>query len=173
MTRDRMPASPGEVRTGVRARTAGDIVRVLEKVSPGTPVTYDVRDIDGREIDGIGLFVETSRCDRGGQSAWLSVDVGVTMPTRQRGRKAEEPLEDAWQERSWWGDCPLQAVASLVSRHDCTPEGCIAFGTRQCYAKKWRREWVDPDAEMTWTDRFDDEGEMKVDAGDEEEAIPF
>ena len=166
MMHDRIYKAPGEIHTRVRARTAGDVIGVLSMLSPGTLVTCYARDLDDREIDGIGMLVEASRYEGGGQFARLTVDVGVTMPTRPLGRAADGPLEEAWEQRSYAGDCPLQAVAAVISGHECTPDGCIAFGTRQCYAKKWRREWGDPEAETFWTDYGDGEDDATASGGD-------
>ena len=166
--RIRTHEAPVEIHTRVRARTAGDVIGVLSTPGPRTLVTCYARDLDDREIDGIGMFVEASRYEGGEQFARLTVDVGVTMPTRPLGRAADGPLEEAWEQRSYAGDCPLQAVAAVISCHECTPDGCIAFGTRQCYAKKRRREWDYSDEEVFWTDPNDDEGAFRLDPADDE-----
>ena len=127
-------AGGGEARARIRVSTAGEAAALLGSLDPGAPVSCLARDARDREVEGVGLVIETVSHDTGWQYAWLTVEVPVAVPDAPRGHVAEGPLDEAWEEREWAGDCPLAAVTALIARRECSRDGCAAYGARSCSA---------------------------------------
>lgn len=124
----------GGARSRIRVSTAGEAASLLASLDPGALVSCLARDARDREVEGVGLVIETVSYDTGWQYAWLTVEVPVAVPDAPRGDVAEGPLDEAWEEREWAGDCPLAAVTALIARRECSRDGCAAYGARSCSA---------------------------------------
>lgn len=125
-------AGGGEARARIRVSTAGEAASLLGSLDPGAPVSCLARDACDREVEGVGLVIETVSHDSGWQYAWLTVELPVAVPDVPGGHVAGGPLDEAWEEHEWAGDCPLAAVTALIARRDCSQDGCAAYGTRSC-----------------------------------------
>jgi len=126
----------GEVRAGIRVRTAGQAATLPQMVRPGTPLVGLVRDRDGREVGGESILVEaTAHYGGGPQMAHVTVGVPTVMPCDADGPDSDAPLEQAWYEYEFDDRRPLAAVMRMVARKTCSANGCMAYGCQACTAR--------------------------------------